>query len=125
MHAKSLLWSLFPLAVACSAQPAPPHMAAKPLPERVTPVAVQPSVSETLAAADAAYVAQLGATRGGRFDTERQIGVLKQAVLLYSQFLERAEGRPELQAAVAKSRERMADAKDTIEFLEASLRADN
>jgi hypothetical protein len=123
MDAKSLLWPLFPLAVACSAQPAPVHTAAPPVTERVTNAPPrEPSVAETLADANAAYDAQLGALRGGRFDTERQIGVLQQAVLLYTQFLERAEGRPELRAAVEKSRERIADANDTIEFLRATLR---
>ena len=82
-----------------------------------------PEPAETLAQADQAYDSQLGVARGGHFDTERQIAVLKQAVLLYGQFLERAEGRAELEPAVRKSRERMADAEETITFLEASLRA--
>jgi hypothetical protein len=123
MDAKPLLWPLFALALACSGQAAPARSARATLPERVTPEpAAEPSLAQTLAEADAQYAAQLGAQRGGRFDTERQIGVLKQAVLLYTQFLERAEGRPELADAVKKSLERRADANDTIVFLEGSLR---
>src|SRR5262249_40125128 len=63
--------------------------------------------AETLAQADQAYDSQLGISRGDHFETERQIMVLRQAVLLYTQFLERAEGRPELEPAVRKSRERI------------------
>lgn len=123
MDAKSRLWPLFALALACSGQATPARSAHATLPERVTPApAAEPSLAQTLAEADAQYAAQLGAQRGGRFDTERQIGVLKQAVLLYTQFLERAEGRPELADAVKKSLERRADANDTIVFLEGSLR---
>lgn len=102
-----------------ASRPAP---AATPVPASFTAPPREPSSAETLAEADEAYVAQLGASRGGRFDTERQITVLKRAVLLYTQFLERAAGRPELEPAVKKSRERIADARDTIAFLEASLR---
>ena len=70
-----------------------------------------------LAQADRAFDSQLGISRGDHFDVDRQIAVLKEAVLLYAQFLERAEGKPELEPAVRKSRERMEDAKQTIIFL--------
>lgn len=90
-------------------------------PEPEAASAVRPA-SEVLAEAERAFDSQLGASRG-QFDVERQVGVLKEAVLLYQQFLERADGRPELEPAVRKSRERIADAKATIEFLEASLKA--
>jgi hypothetical protein len=76
-----------------------------------------------LAAADRAYDSQLSASRG-KFEIERQVAVLKEAVLLYGQFLERADGHPELLPAVRKSRERIADARDTIIFLEASLKGE-
>lgn len=87
---------------------------ARPAPLPADDVASTPA--ETLASADLAYESQLGASRG-QFDVDRQVAVLRQAVLLYSQFLERAADQPELQAAVRKSRERMADAEATIIFL--------
>lgn len=109
---------------ACAGRPAAPPAAAAPAPKLVAlqPNAAEPSPRETLAEADVAYLSQLGATRGGRFDTERQIAVLARAVELYTQFLERAAGHPELAAAVRKSQERIADARETIIFLESSLR---
>lgn len=91
-----------------------------PQPEAASEVA---PAAEVLAQAERAFDSQLGASRG-QFDVERQVAVLKEAVLLYQQFLERADGRPELEPAVRKSRERIADAKATIEFLEASLKAE-
>lgn len=72
--------------------------------------------AEALAQADSAYESQLGASRG-QFSVDRQVAVLRQAIYLYGQFLERAEGRPELEPAVRKSRERMEDAQATIDFL--------
>lgn len=72
--------------------------------------------AEALSQADLAYESQLGAARG-QFSVDRQVAVLRQAVYLYGQFLERAEGRPELEPAVRKSRERIEDAQATIDFL--------
>jgi hypothetical protein len=72
--------------------------------------------AEALSQADLAYESQLGAARG-QFSVDRQVAVLRQAVALYGQFLERAEGRPELEPAVRKSRERIEDAQATIDFL--------
>jgi hypothetical protein len=115
------------LVVGCAAQPGPSpagpaSIASRPAaPQAALAKPLEPA--EALAQADQAYDSQLGIARGGHFDTERQISVLRQAVLLYGQFLERAEGRADLEPAVRKSRERMADAKETIIFLEASLRA--
>lgn len=98
---------------------------AAPQPQSLKAVteAPAPTPNDTLAEAEQAYTQQLGATRGGRFDTERQIMMLKEAVSLYTQFIERAVGHPEMDAAVRKSRERIADARDTLVFLEASLKA--
>jgi hypothetical protein len=67
-------------------------------------------------------VSQLGLAAGS-WDEERQIAVLEEAIGLYLAFLERADGRPELEPAVVKSRERIEDARATIAFLEAGLRA--
>lgn len=129
MFAKLPMLLVFLAAAGCAAQaklPQPagaatPVPAAEPTPEAEEATPLAPA--ETLARANLAYDSQLGASRG-QFDVERQVFVLQQSVLLYTQFLERAEGRPELEPAVRKSRERIADAQATIEFLRASLKAD-
>jgi hypothetical protein len=122
MNAKLPMLLVFVTAVGCGAQ-APARQASAParlFAEPGRPAAEPaPAPAETLAGADRAYDSQLGASRG-QFDVDRQVAVLKEAVLLYGQFLERAEGRPELEPAVRKSRERIADANATIIFLEAS-----
>ena len=105
-----------------SASPAAENAASPARTPAAAPVGAA-APAETLAEADRAYDARLAASRG-QFDTERQIAVLRQAVLLYSQFLERAAGHPELEPAIRKSRERIVDANDTIEFLLASLKPD-
>lgn len=91
---------------------APPSVVAAPPPQ---PPAAEPPSSQ---AADRAYEAQLSLERGGQFDAFRQVTELKHAIFLYGQFLERAEGRPELLPAVRRARERLADAQDTLIFLE-------
>ena len=127
MRAKSALLLIFVAAVGCASQagPLPQARATPPKPGSPAAAAVEVAeadAAETLAQADTAYDSQLGAVRGGQFDVDRQITVLRRAVLLYTQFLERAEGRPELMPAVRKSHERIDDANATIEFLLASLR---
>jgi len=86
----------------------------------IAPVAPELAAADPTAA-DRALDDSLRAPREAQFDVERQVAVLRQAVLLYTQFLERAEGRPELEPAVRKSRERIADANQTIEFLLGTL----
>lgn len=125
MRAKLPMLLVFIAVAGCSAR-TPPASPANATARAASPakprqVEGEPAASETLARADHAYDLQLGASRG-QFDVERQVAVLKEAVLLYTQFLERAEGRPELEPAVRKSRERIADAQATIVFLEASLK---
>lgn len=128
MRAKLPMLLVFVTALGCSAQTRPSRQAnaAAPNPGPPTP-SVAPAAArdpaETLAVADRAYDSQLSASRG-QFDIERQVAVLKEAVLLYGQFLERADGHPELLPAVRKSRERIADATATIIFLEASLKGE-
>src|SRR5687768_16901940 len=73
--------------------------------------------ADTLGEADRLYGSQLGASRAGQFEVDRQVAELQRAVLLYRQFIERADGQPEMQAAVKKSRERIEDACQTISFL--------
>ena len=125
MKAKPMMMLAF-LAAACSAHqpPATPQAAADDAPghEPIADTAARPEPSrpaaETLAQADLLYQSQLGATRGGRFELDRQLAELRQAKLLYQQFLERAEGNPEMEAAARKSRERIKDVQDTIDFLD-------
>jgi hypothetical protein len=127
MRAKSALLLIFVSAIGCANHAGSraqarvtPAQAALPAAAAATGDEVEPA--ETLAQADRAYDSQLGAVRGGQFDVDRQVTVLRRAVLLYTQFLERAEGRPELLPAVRKSHERIDDANATIDFLLASLR---
>ena len=96
---------------------APPSAGAAATEQASEPEAASLPPAEALFRADLAYESQLGASRG-QFDRDRQIAVLREAMLLYTQFLERAEGQPELLPAIRKSRERIADVKATIEFLE-------
>lgn len=52
-----------------------------------------------------------------RFSSDRQIAALKRAIALYQQFLERAGDDPHFAEAVERSRDRIVDAQQTIEFL--------
>lgn len=112
----------FLAATGCAAQAPPPARAQAQTSVSTAsksengPVEAARTPAETLALADSMYESQLGASRG-QFDEDRQIAMLQQEVLLYTQFLERAGGEPELEPAVRKSRERIADANATIEFL--------
>jgi hypothetical protein len=45
------------------------------------------------------------------------VAALERAIALYQQFLERAGDDPRFTEAVKRSRDRIADAKQTIEFL--------
>jgi len=96
---------------------APGSETASPATEPAAAETPAPPPAATLGEADRLYDSQLGATRGGQFEVDRQVAELQQAILLYKQFIERAEGQPEMAAAVKKSRERIADACQTIGFL--------
>jgi hypothetical protein len=126
MPAKSTMLLTFLFGFGCGAQAQPPHAPA-PVARRDTPIAPGTAASarvdppkETLAEADRAFEAQLGLARGGQFDVFRQVTELKRAILLYTQFIERAEGNPELLPAVKKAKERIDDAERTIVFLDPS-----
>ncbi len=125
MRAKSMMLLTFLGAIGCASRNSPAAQArataTKPEVSTVDPAPATPA--ETMAEAEQAYDSQLAATRGGQFDVDRQVSVLREAVLLYKQFLERADGRPEFEPAIRKSHERIADANATIEFLLASLKA--
>jgi hypothetical protein len=122
MWVKSTMVLVFLAGFGCAGPAAPaPRTARGPEPTRRPAAAAESTptspASSSLVDADRAYAAQLGSMRGGQLDVERQIIELQRAVLLYRQFLERAEGRPELLPAVRKARERIADATDTLRFL--------
>jgi hypothetical protein len=124
MRAKSMMLLAFVGGIGCAggaAAPIPPQQArasaAKASPPRALDAVGQSTPAELLSEADQTYLSQLGATRGGQFEVDRQIAVLREAILLYTQFLDRAEGHPEFAAAIKKSRERIADCEATIIFL--------
>jgi hypothetical protein len=75
------------------------------------------SAAQTLAEADAAYRSQLGAPRAAQFELDRQVSELRHAILLYQKFLDLSDGRPELEPAIKKSREAIADLQATVDFL--------
>jgi hypothetical protein len=124
MKAKLTMMLAFLTSVACSSGAAPPAehagavrtagAGAGPGEVREAPA---PPPAQVLSKADLLYQSQLGATRGGKFEIDRQVAELRQAKLLYQQFVERAEGNPELEPAVRKSRERIVDVQSTIDFL--------
>jgi hypothetical protein len=121
MNAKLMMPLAFLAAVGCAA----PNTTASNRPAKSAPAAVEPvegdepalPPAQTLSEADRLYDSQLGASRAGQFEVDRQVTELRRAVLLYKQFIERAEAQPELAAAVRKSRERIDDACNTIVFL--------
>jgi hypothetical protein len=90
----------------------PQHMlaVAEPSPAPASP-------AETLAEAAELQRSQLGASRAGQFEVDRQVVELRRAVLLYRRFLDLADGRPELEPAVKKSHEAIADLESTLDFL--------
>lgn len=125
MNAKLPMLLVFLAVAGCSASRGGAGPSAVPAPAAPEATAALPGSereaaplppAEALSQADLAYESQLGAARG-QFSIDRQVAVLRQAVYLYGQFLERAEGRPELEPAVRKSRERIEDAQATIDFL--------
>ena len=125
MHRKLTIPLAFLAPWGCAHDAAPPATASATPPEKASAVsnramaaersAVPPA--ETMGEADRLYDSQLGASRAGQFEVDRQVAELQRAVLLYRQFIERADGQPEMQAAVKKSRERSEDACQTISFL--------
>jgi hypothetical protein len=123
MHRKLTMPLAFLVLSGCARDAAPPATIAAPIEKSPavsnrTTAAAEPKAppAEALGEADRLYDSQLGASRG-RFEVDRQVAELQRAVLLYRQFIERADGQPEMQAAVKKSRERIEDACQTISFL--------
>jgi hypothetical protein len=88
-----------------------------PPPADAPPAEGPASAPQTLAEADALYRSQLGASRAGQFERDRQVTELRRAILLYQKFLELSDGRPELEPAVKKSRDAIADLQATVDFL--------
>lgn len=52
-----------------------------------------------------------------RREAERQVAALRQAIVLHQQFIERAEHDSQYAEAVKRSRDRIEDARATIDFL--------
>jgi hypothetical protein len=123
MHRKLTMLLGFLVAIGgCSQATSPPARASVAKQPQRTVAAAEPSLApaspgQTLAEADALYRLQLGASRAGQFEVDRQIVELRRAVLLYQRFLDLADGRPELEPAVRKSHEAIADLTATLDFL--------
>lgn len=78
-----------------------------------------PSPEQALAQAEALERDVLGlSARGAPDATTRQITSLRQARELYEQFIDHAKNRPEMSDAMERSRERIKDIDQTIEFLD-------
>jgi hypothetical protein len=106
----------------CAATPSAPAVpASTAAPEPVAATAEPPDApatpSETLAEAEAVSRSQLGASRAGQFELDRQVAELRRAILLYQKFLDLADGRPELEPAVLRSRAAIEDLRATLVFL--------
>jgi hypothetical protein len=129
MKAKPMMMLAFLAMAACSAQKPPlAHTAAaaptqRPAAPPVSPAEPELPPSASLGEADRLYQSQLAASRG-QFEIDRQVSELRRAKLLYEQFIEHAANRPELEPAVRKSRERIVDVQQTIDFLEGSPQSD-
>jgi hypothetical protein len=122
LRKSTLLLGFLVLAGGCSqATPAPPRAASAKQPRGTSGAAeaspAPASPVETLVEAEAVHRSQLGASRAGQFELDRQIVELRRAMLLYERFLDLADGRPELEPAVKKSHEAIADLKETLDFL--------
>jgi hypothetical protein len=120
MRGKStMLLGFLVTAGGCQATPAPARAPAarEPPPTVAAAEPAPPSLTETLSEADAAYLSQLGASRAAQLEVKRQVVELRRAMLLYQRFLDLAGGRPELEPAVRKSHEAIADLKATLDFL--------
>jgi len=120
---RSLVLALVSFPAACGSAPAEPARAPSTAPAAASapsPRAANegPLPIDAMRQADGIYRDQL-ATQGRdeRFSTDRQIAALKQAILLYQQFLERAGDDPHYAEAAKRSRERIADAEETLTFL--------
>ena len=110
----------FLLVSGCAARPAPAVATARPATAASAPSPAPespPSASKTLAEAEERNRSQLGASRAGQFEVDRQVVELRRAILLYQKFLDLADGRPELQPAVKKSVQAIADLQATLAFL--------
>jgi hypothetical protein len=73
---------------------------------------------QALGSAEALHRDQLSVGgRDERFAVDRQVAELRKAIVLYRQFIDRAEGDPRYVEAVRRSQGRIDDAERTIEFL--------
>ena len=121
-QAGSWMWILV-FAAGCAAQPPEPAQSARAIPAEsqraARPGATEaaPAPADALKRADRLYTDQLGAS--GRDDryVDRQVAALREAIALYEQFIEHAGSSEQYRDAVRRSRERIEDARATIDFL--------
>lgn len=119
-HNATICLGFLMLSGGCAAPAAPfaaksARIAATPTPSRAPESSL--SADKTLTEAEELSRSQLGASRAGQFEVDRQVVELRRAILLYQQFLDLADGRPELQPAVKKSQQAIADLQATLAFL--------
>lgn len=96
----------------CATAPEPPAQSAEPrgLDRSQAP--------RPLARADELYHDPVATGDGeSSSSTERQVAELRRAIVLHQQFIERAEADSHFAEAVKRSRDRIEDARATIEFL--------
>lgn len=114
--------------VGCAAAPPPkPALGSKPAilaaPSRGATPESDPEAEDVpperaVAEADGIYRDQLAVPgRDPRFSTDRQVAALKRAIALYEMFLARAGDDPRYEDAAKRSRDRIVDARETIDFL--------
>jgi len=103
---------------AAAAESAARVRAAPPEAQHSATSGAQPPTENGVAEADAIVRDSLAVpARDERFSVDRQVSELERAIGLYRQFLERAGDDPRFADAVKRSRERVADAEQTIVFL--------
>ena len=112
---KSTMLLLFLLVTGCGAELPKASPAASPVGRNEPAAVAKVPVRERV---------DLALPRSSAFDEAQQVAQLRTAISLYTQFLERAGGRPELVPAVEKARQRIADAQQTIIFLESAPASD-
>lgn len=118
MVRKSMMLLVFLAACSHAASPPPSVSSAR----ENEPAAQKPVETPTRAAATAAELTPSDTLSAADIEDERQLFYVKQAMTLYRQFLERADGRPELEPAIRKSQEKLEDLQQIAEMLEQSVR---
>ena len=104
-------------APSASAAPAPARLQAETADAEPVPPETARPPAEQLDQADRLYNEQLSmAVRDDRY-VDRQVAAITHAIRLYEQFISRAGNDERYRDAVRRSRERIKDARETIDFL--------